>query len=84
MSSDECSKSKRSSGIFLPTPGNVQQTIHHAQQQQHFQVSVADLHGLDLRLTFMWQRPLKEQLEPNFTGGPDKSKPFRRTLHAPQ
>ena len=62
---------------FLPTPANV----HHMDScaaaalpgnpnERHRFHTIRSPTDID------WSRPLKEQLEPNFTGGPDKSKPF--------
>ena len=60
---------------FLPTPENVQQMDLSAaaaalpgERRKFYKIrSASDIN---------WSRPLKEQLEPNLTGGPDKTKTF--------
>ena len=59
---------------FLPTPGNVQHMYSRAAaalpggRSRFYKIlSASDINA---------SKPLKEQLEPNFTGGPDKTKPF--------
>ena len=59
---------------FLPTPGDVQQASSCAAAELprdgRRRYKIRSPSDID------WSRPLKEQLAPNFTGGPDKTKPF--------
>ena len=55
---------------FLPTPGEVYHMDSGNPNERHRFHTIRSPTDID------WSRPLKEQLEPNFTGGPDKSKPF--------
>ena len=60
---------------LLPTPENVQQTSSCAAAAALPSES-RKIYMIQSASDIQWHRPLKEQLEPNVTGGPDKLKTF--------
>ena len=75
---------------FLPTPGSVQPMDSCAAAAipgRDYPMSpneIPKIRKVKSPSDINWHRPLKEQLEPQLKGGPDPTKSFRRTLHAPQ
>ena len=61
---------------FLPTPGSVQQMSSCAAAAAERPREGSRWYKVNSPSDIDWSRPLKEQLEPNFTGGPDKLKTF--------